>query len=195
MLRVLDNIYSRGICHGAFRPSNILHKQTGIDTLPKAQMQQLLGEPEQGFVKTIAKDDPGSMAPRYAGRSVCTSALEPFIVPENIADIDFGVAFDISCPPMTTGIPMAYAAPELLFYGRPSNKSDVWSLGCTMLELLRSERFGSDIDREACLLHQAWKWEEYRGFTISCHKRWFWFFWTTNGFGVMALPEHLSHSL
>ncbi|KAI1770189.1 kinase-like domain-containing protein [Hypoxylon cercidicola] len=147
MAEALDYFHSKGICHGDFRPSNILHRMHSIDSLTKHQIWRLLGSPfsSEYYCPVTSKDggNPGPNAPRYAVRTADMRRLQDWIIVDDIAVVDFGVAFETFDPPqMSTGIPPSYSAPELLFGGRPSPSSDVWALACSILCLYTGQPLG-----------------------------------------------------
>ncbi len=136
-------IHSHGICHGDFRPGNVLFRLVpGVDEWEEDAMMKLLGEPELMQVEradgTDGELDPS--VPQYlvevgridSGSGVCSPS---------IAVIDFGVSYHISNPPIgkSTGIPLDYVAPEDLFeqddlIGFPT---DLWALAASLCEVRR----------------------------------------------------------
>ncbi|XXH01504.1 hypothetical protein Hte_007864 [Hypoxylon texense] len=144
MAEALLHLHDKGICHGDFRPANILHRMHSIDSLTKHQIWRLLGSPFSSeyhcTVSSKEGGDPGQYAPRYAIRTADMRRLQDWIIEDEIAVVDFGIAFDVSDPPKKAwGIPASYAAPELLFEGQPSFSSDIWALGCSILRLITDE--------------------------------------------------------
>ncbi|KAI1139166.1 kinase-like domain-containing protein [Hypoxylon sp. FL0543] len=138
----LQYLHSKGICHADFRPSNILHKMHSIDSLSKEQLWELLGAPTsweyRQTVATIDKDDTRPNGPRYVVRSADMRRLQDWIITDEIAIIDFGIAYkelDTAEGAKEIGIPLPFAAPELFFDGCHSTRSDVWSLACSILRL------------------------------------------------------------
>ncbi|KAK3296459.1 kinase-like domain-containing protein [Chaetomium fimeti] len=134
LVMALKFIHSRGLCHGDFRPANVLFRLVdGVDEWEEEAILKLLGEPVLVPVERII----GPGVPRYLVQpaeikytaGVCSS---------KIAVIDFGVSYSASQPQADgTGIPMAYASPELLFnrHDALGFHSDVWALGVTLLQV------------------------------------------------------------
>ncbi|KAI1411806.1 kinase-like protein [Hypoxylon sp. FL1857] len=134
--KAMHFLHSYGICHGDFRPSNILMKVEGIDELSKDQVLELMGEPDCVEIETVSGQTPTPRAPEY-----CVIPAREFwsetLFTKTIAIIDFGESFFADSPPKSTGIPSLYAAPEVLFQGPiiPGFPSDIWSLACTLFEV------------------------------------------------------------
>ncbi|OTA95225.1 hypothetical protein M434DRAFT_69758, partial [Hypoxylon sp. CO27-5] len=136
----LHYLHSKNICHADFRPSNILHRMHSIDSLTKEQLWELLGSPtsmeHRERITTIKRDDPRPNAPLYVVRSADMRRLHDWIITDEISIIDFGIAFEATKQPeKNTSIPIPFAAPELLFGGRQSTSTDIWSLACSILRL------------------------------------------------------------
>ncbi|KAI0870915.1 kinase-like protein [Hypoxylon argillaceum] len=136
MAKGLGFLHSNGLCHGDFRPQNALMKLKpgSLDHLDREEMWDLLGEPDFADVWTTS----GTRS-LHAPKMVVTSApwqrFKDFVTDE-VAIVDFGEAYLSSDPPRHFGIPMSYAAPEVLFdKGRPGLVADIWSLGITLLQL------------------------------------------------------------
>ncbi|KAI8948597.1 kinase-like domain-containing protein [Xylaria longipes] len=142
--QALAFLHSKGICHGDFRPSNILMKldQDALHELDQTQMIELLGEPEGYEVRTKSGESPLPKGPEYCVLNVSLMWCQSLIIPE-IVIIDFGESFFIDNPKNTTGIPTSYAAPEVLFRQATGAGVDIWSLACTVYEVrTRDQLFG-----------------------------------------------------
>ncbi|KAI0973691.1 kinase-like domain-containing protein [Xylaria arbuscula] len=142
--QALAFLHSKGICHGDYRPSNILMKldQDALDELDQAQMEELLGEADSYGVNTKSGESPLPKGPEYCVIAVTSTWCEKLLIPE-IAVIDFGESFFIDNPSTATGIPTAYAAPEVLFNQASGGGVDLWSLACTLYEVrTRDKLFG-----------------------------------------------------
>ncbi|KAI1747568.1 kinase-like protein [Xylaria castorea] len=131
----LDFLHSHEICHGDFRPQNILMqlKGNGLDDLEPEQLFDLLHYPARDEVLTLeGKRSPH--APKWAVEPLWWSELREYIS-DNVALVDFGEAFEESQPPKSLGIPRVYAAPEVIYGGVPAGiGSDIWSLAYTIIE-------------------------------------------------------------
>ncbi|KAI0480860.1 kinase-like protein [Xylariaceae sp. FL0804] len=108
LMKGMRFLHQNGICHGDFRPANILMQLQSTDGISKAQMLERI---KRSMSSEWCEDLVGS---------------EPVIV-------DFGESFSIDFPPKTTGIPDTFAAPEILFStGLVGFGSDIWALACTI---------------------------------------------------------------
>ncbi|KAI0838359.1 kinase-like domain-containing protein [Hypoxylon sp. FL0890] len=180
----LHFFHDKDICHGDFRPSNILHRMHSIDSMSKEQLWELLGAPSSvehyAPISTIKGDDPSPHAPRYAVRSVDLRRLQDWIIVDEITVIDLGVAFEISKPTEGSGIPAAYAAPELLFdesvgcdtRPTPSLSSDIWSFAWSMIQLYTGQEvyYGNTRDAVGSMEYYLGPMsEEYRETYIRKH--------------------------
>lgn len=139
-------LHSKGICHGDFRPDNILMKlrSESLNQMGREEMRQMLGPPT--FATVLTTDGEHSPnAPDYVVTGVSMQAFR-HLVADEIAIIDFGESFEISDPPATLGIPRRYAAPELIFGGhKPGPGSDMFALACTIYELRRHTILDDDL--------------------------------------------------
>ncbi|KAI1277323.1 kinase-like domain-containing protein [Xylaria sp. FL0933] len=134
--QALAFLHEKGICHGDFRPSNILMKldQDALKKLDKVQMENLLGEAEAWELHTTSGESPRPKGPDYCVIPVAQKWCEKLLIPE-IAVVDFGESFFTQSPRKTTGIPRSYAGPEVLFNRANAVRVDSWSLACTIYEV------------------------------------------------------------
>ncbi|KAI1504078.1 kinase-like protein [Biscogniauxia marginata] len=139
----LSYIHGNGICHGDFRPQNILMRLEPIDRMEKEEMLELIGEPTTAEVWTQGGQR-SENAPREVVKALPWQRFKKFVT-NDIAIVDFGESFESSNPPEKLGIPWEYAAPEVIFDGKPSISSDIWSLACTLLEARLGSRLAGDL--------------------------------------------------
>ncbi|KAK6062987.1 serine/threonine-protein kinase SRPK3 [Seiridium cupressi] len=134
--RALQYLQRRGVCHGDFRPANILMKLKGLDGLTKEQIVEMLGDQDAISVETVSGDDPKPHGPEYCVVPVSRRWCETLLIPE-IAIIDFGESFLVDQPERSSGIPISFAAPEIIFRNTlvPGFAMDIWSLACTIYEI------------------------------------------------------------
>ncbi|KAB5513586.1 kinase-like domain-containing protein [Coniochaeta sp. 2T2.1] len=128
-------IHSRGVCHGDFRPKNILSKLKDVEHMEFDELMSRL--PRTGRLQVPPPNSnmegPGPHLPEYI---YPCSALQMDASSIDIAICDFGEAYHISDPPNFTGIPQCYAPPEtMLSTGPLSFGADVWALGNTIAEI------------------------------------------------------------
>ncbi|KAI1338950.1 kinase-like protein [Xylariaceae sp. FL0016] len=145
MTEGLSFLHEQGLCHGDFRPQNILMKlrPNCLDHLSRDEMWDYLGDPEFAVVRTVD----GETSPHAPDTVVTSAPWQRFwkFMTDEIAIVDFGEAYLASDPPKALGIPEKYAAPEVLFReGRPGFPSDVWSLAISLLEIRVNDYEGSN---------------------------------------------------
>ncbi|KAI1307108.1 kinase-like domain-containing protein [Xylaria venustula] len=139
--QAMSTLHANGICHGDFRPTNILARISNLDGISEEEVFTLLGKPEQASLMTrTEKKHELPTVPQYlvypidweyiaqkpSGRSLLTG---------DACIIDFGESFEILNPPQRMGIPQAYCAPEYVLDKRIGPGCDVWALACTLFEI------------------------------------------------------------
>ncbi|KAH8196142.1 hypothetical protein TruAng_009677 [Truncatella angustata] len=133
-------LHEKGICHNDLKPANILMKlnQEVLNKLSKNEVLEILGEPDEIEVETVSGVDPRPIAPEYC---VAPSSFygRNNLITDDIALIDFGESFLIDALKEGSGIPLAYAAPEILFNQNPGLSTDIWSLACTIYQVRSDE--------------------------------------------------------
>ncbi|KAI1435413.1 kinase-like protein [Xylaria sp. CBS 124048] len=140
MTKGLSFLHSHGLCHGDFRPQNVLMKlKPGcLDHLTKDAMFKLLGQPDVAEMLTLS-GKPSKHAPRFVVTTAPWQRLREYVMDEAVI-VDFGEAYTTDDPSTHFGIPKRYAAPEVLFErGQAVPAGDLWSLGITLLELRLDE--------------------------------------------------------
>ncbi|KAG5789521.1 hypothetical protein H9Q69_011422 [Fusarium xylarioides] len=135
--QALDFLHKNGICHGDFRPSNILVKLANLDHFSEDELLSLLGLPEEVQVQTESGEDLPASSPRYLVPPADISRLGNEFLTEEICVIDFGESFKFSSPPEDLGIPENYLPPEILLEHPDAigPSCDLWALGCTLFEI------------------------------------------------------------
>ncbi|EWG48653.1 CMGC protein kinase [Fusarium verticillioides 7600] len=135
--QALAFLHKNQICHGDFRPSNILVKLSNLDHLSEDELLSLIGHPEKVQVQTESGEDLPVSSPRYLVQPADISRLGNEFLTEEICVIDFGESFKFSSPPEDLGIPENYLPPEVLLE-QPDvigPACDIWALGCTLFEI------------------------------------------------------------
>ncbi|KAL9102567.1 MAG: hypothetical protein Q9163_002285 [Psora crenata] len=149
----LEFIHTRGIAHGGqsesshslqdayqytpldLHPGNIVFANTTQRNLSDTELITSLKKPRTGDVMAAYGFPLTPQVPRYL---VCPTSL-----PSPVRDaghtlvkiVDFGEAFlhgqqrNIHCP-------LVFRAPEAIFTSRQDLRADIWSLGCTIFELI-----------------------------------------------------------
>ncbi|RSL48245.1 hypothetical protein CEP54_013015 [Fusarium duplospermum] len=134
--QAMDFLHRNQICHGDFRPGNILINLASIDHLPETELANLIGPHRVFRVRHESDGDlPSSCPPCLVERCSLVGLKDYFT--DKIKLIDFGESFLFSSPPKALGIPDSYKPPELLIGGSaaPGPCTDLWALGCTLFEV------------------------------------------------------------
>ncbi|KAL3418662.1 hypothetical protein PVAG01_10378 [Phlyctema vagabunda] len=158
--KAMAALHVRGICHGDFRPANILARISGLDGLSKHDIFQALGQPKTAKVTTRSGENHNEpTAPQYLVHpidwdDVELSALGANFITAKACVIDFGESFDMSEPPQDMGIPQVYCSPEYTVDKVVGVGSDIWALGCTLFEIRTARKlfdtFDDDQDEYLC---------------------------------------------
>lgn len=142
LVRAMEFLHSRNVCHNDFRSSNVLF-QTTLGDLSDEEMADLVGEPQVDYIYATDQLEEGSgpHAPAYATIPFRLEEIEAAqqYNTDQIAIVDFSVASEASKPLSFRAIPEPWAAPELCFGGEVSKGSDIWALACTMGEVVIGE--------------------------------------------------------
>ncbi|KAG8164502.1 hypothetical protein KVR01_006420 [Diaporthe batatas] len=130
-------LHDNKICHGDFRPSNILTRLASFDRLSEDELLLLIGTPEKTYVCTESGKELPTSSPRYLTIPANLSKLLDRYLTDQICVIDFGESFPISSPPEHLGTPENYLPPEVLLEQENaiSPACDLWALGCTLFEV------------------------------------------------------------
>jgi len=140
LVEALDFLHSNNICHGDFRPDNIMFRLAdGVDKWSEETLLEVYGEPQIGRImvdetEEEAESSPG--LPKYiVGRTRSKGfRFESGVISTSIAVSDLGVSFNASNPPTHSNIPVGYASPDaLLGLQPPGFATDVWAMMGTIL--------------------------------------------------------------
>ncbi|KAK2125575.1 kinase-like domain-containing protein [Fusarium oxysporum II5] len=116
--KAIADLHSQGLCHGG-----------------KQRIYRLFGEPQRDGLRTISGEPTGAEAPRYIVGNLDFTSAEDLIL-DDICLIDCDQAFLTSAPPRKTlGTPPGFLAPEVAVGKSASPESDVWALGCSILQI------------------------------------------------------------
>lgn len=131
-------LHSRGMAHGDLHHGNILIHTTFSD-LNEHEIDSLNLKPFR-TEPLVAEGlyGPGPHAPAYICECFDWRELDPKYLKKEIAIIDFGTSFKSSEPPDYQTIHTSLRAPENFFGDFPSQASDLWALGCAMMNILGS---------------------------------------------------------
>ncbi|KAK3374809.1 kinase-like domain-containing protein [Podospora didyma] len=149
VVRAMATLHSHGICHGDFRPANILTRIKGLGGLSEDQIRQVFGPPKTVAVIQSSSEGGGSWpstAPTYLVRPIEWESLDfgggigINFVTSRACVVDFAESFDVRDLPEDLGIPQEYCAPEYVLDKRLGIGSDIWALGCTLFEIRTGRR-------------------------------------------------------
>ncbi|TVY65765.1 Serine/threonine-protein kinase SRPK [Lachnellula suecica] len=140
-VQAMQFLHQNGLCHGDFRPANILVKLASLDHLSEEKVLSLINQPEKSQVLTESGEKLPPSTPDYLVASADPSRLGVEYLKEEICIIDFGESFPTSSPPANLGIPENYLPPEVLVDFEDETAiglgCDLWALGCTLFEIRR----------------------------------------------------------
>lgn len=132
------------------RPANFLLGLRSLDGLDESEVLDLIGgEPYQATIHMTTKDAPDAPInqkfehlPKYLVYPVDWRDVKPSLILPKVRLTDFGQSFLTSSvpPPSEFGIPPDYRAPELAFELSSNIAMDLWSLGCTLVEIRTGQR-------------------------------------------------------
>lgn len=147
LLEAMQYIHCLGICHGDFRPQNILFRlKDWVQHCSEKELMEEFGEPERAKIVMYEDDDDENPVPVTNNPSKpeylvgCVDIhYGSCLISKQLAVIDFGVAYSSSGPPIqsTSGIPTPYASPEDIcrLPELIGIKSDIWSCAAAMFEI------------------------------------------------------------
>ncbi|CAJ2513517.1 Uu.00g016360.m01.CDS01 [Anthostomella pinea] len=137
--QAMADLHARGICHGDFRPANILARISNLDGLSEDEVMEAFGTPQRNKVLTISGEDHDlPSAPQYLvypvdWDSVATNSTLMRLISGKACIVDWGETYDIASPPEELGL---------------------WALGCTLFEIRTGKKlfdtFDDDVDEHLC---------------------------------------------
>ncbi|KAK3949793.1 serine/threonine protein kinase [Pseudoneurospora amorphoporcata] len=172
LAKSLEFIHSRGLCHGDFRPDNILVRLCpGVDSLPEETLRKsFLNGYKPRTVRIVSEKDKKPItrasAPSVPEHLVDSTSIgfHSGLCAASLAVTDFGVSYSALNPPEEgcTGITLPYASPEERFRQRAllGPASDIWALGCCITKLALgftpfvNEYEGDDVDLHAAKMEE-----------------------------------------
>ncbi|KAK3941868.1 kinase-like domain-containing protein [Diplogelasinospora grovesii] len=161
----LSFLHENGICHGDFRPANILVNVDAekLNRLSEDELYGLLGPPWVAEVFTESGAEVPDSTPKDLIYPADLWKLRKFLT-EEIRIVDFSESFLMSSPPPNLGTPENYLPPEVLIWNLELEKElasrtdddgagilstaaamagncpvgpacDIWALGCTLFAI------------------------------------------------------------
>ncbi|KAL4796331.1 kinase-like domain-containing protein [Aspergillus venezuelensis] len=132
-------LHRNGMCHGDFRPSNLLLRLDGLNGLEETEVLDILDWPYCEDILIADDANPHASLPEYIVRPLEFDyiSMQRFKC-NKLCVIDFGESFQTFNPPKGTGIPLHFAPPELALADECGTASDIFALAATMYHI----RFG-----------------------------------------------------
>lgn len=137
--RGLAFLHSKGMAHGDLHFANILLQST-LSELSVPEIDHLLMNNSYGpeYLFAEGHDGPGPYAPRQIYNCWNWIEVDRKYIKKEIAIIDFGKSFQAADPPECQTVSGSLRAPEQCFGFYPSQASDLWAFGCTLMYILGS---------------------------------------------------------
>ena len=132
----LAALHHAGIVHGDLTTSNILLQVAHMETWSDDDLAKTFGCPQTQPIKARHTRE-SSHAPPYAVWPLGFSKIDSNLLDGSAIMSDFSESFFACDPPQALGIPLGFAAPELLFddNSRPTSAVDIWALACCIFNI------------------------------------------------------------
>ncbi|KAI0973383.1 kinase-like domain-containing protein [Xylaria arbuscula] len=146
VIQAISTLHANGICHGDFRPANILARISSLDGLSEEDVFTLVGRPEKTGVVIWSREKHNlPTAPQYLvypiiWEDIAENPSVKSLITGEVCITDFGESFEISNPPPALGIPQIYLPPEYVLDKTIGASCDVWALACTLFEIRTGRR-------------------------------------------------------
>ncbi|TQW10224.1 protein kinase [Cordyceps javanica] len=132
-IRAVADLHSQGLY---VTTGNLLLGLVNLDCYEENDIYELFGRPVTGGLQTESGEMTGTEAPRYIVKSIDFLSAPSNVVRPDVKLVDFDQCFSASSPPeKMLGTPLEYLAPEVAVGLSASPASDVWALGCCILQL------------------------------------------------------------
>ncbi|KAI1470909.1 kinase-like domain-containing protein [Daldinia caldariorum] len=161
IIKGLQYLHKKGICHGDLRPSNILLQlhQYSLMELSNDQLNRYLGPREYQPLRTLPGIAPSSHGPRYLALPASLDKIEIKCRTRKVALVDFSHSFYSTSLTNPIRWHRQYAGPELLFTKALSGlPRDIWALACTIYEVKLKTQLFSEYQDYKSLIRQMELW-------------------------------------
>ncbi|KKZ61962.1 hypothetical protein EMCG_03555 [[Emmonsia] crescens] len=132
----LDFLHHAGVGHGDLHSGNILCTAANYDNESEDGLNNILGAPEIGNVVRNDGEPLGSQMPKYLVHPINIPCIKWKLPHIRVQLVDFGEAFMQNHKPSTLHTPLVFRAPEVIFQDSFDHRVDIWSMGCTIFELV-----------------------------------------------------------
>ncbi|KAL8708418.1 MAG: hypothetical protein Q9220_006708 [cf. Caloplaca sp. 1 TL-2023] len=133
-------LHRNNILHGDLYANNIVFRQSDLQYPSIDQLYNACGPPNQEAITRWDKAPLDSTVPKYGINPILNVDVCERVTDTDTIILDFGEAYDMtSGNPETLNTPTSLSPPEkLLSKGTIGLAADVWTLGCTLVEILGS---------------------------------------------------------
>ncbi|PNS14570.1 hypothetical protein CAC42_2627 [Sphaceloma murrayae] len=134
-LEALSCLHARGICHGDLHNNNLAIGVPKLAHVNEHEICEILGKPRK---EPISRSDGGKLDPNVPPYIVKPSSfsLKDYLDHEDLKLVDFGASFQDQLRPQSLLNPPVIRAPEQFFGDMLDYRVDLWSMGCTLFELI-----------------------------------------------------------
>ncbi|KAL2044425.1 hypothetical protein N7G274_003130 [Stereocaulon virgatum] len=133
-IQALAYIHASGIAHGDLHPGNIIFANT-TSYQSDTDLLKSLGEPQMSDVIPSSGHSLTAQVPKY----LVLPTSPPFVARDfescQVKLVDFGEAFSVG-QQRQIRCPLVFRAPEAFLTSQWDLQVDIWSLGCTIFELV-----------------------------------------------------------
>ncbi|KAL9100309.1 MAG: hypothetical protein Q9163_004308 [Psora crenata] len=128
-------IHSCGVTHADLHLHNILFQIPNFDSWTVDEVYKKFGEPIQVPNRRLDNGPLGPEVPSYSVLPANILVLADKVTDSKIKIWDFGEAF-LTNPPKSLHTPPLLLPPEAVFREKVGPPVDIWTLGCTLFEIL-----------------------------------------------------------
>ncbi|KAI9799427.1 MAG: hypothetical protein M1825_004527 [Sarcosagium campestre] len=156
LVKAADLLFSERIGHGALLPSNIVLACPSLSYWSQADLLLSLGLPKTGLIKARCEQSSEPIGGHVPSYLVQPSAVPWEAISARSCDIKlvgFGRSFHETAVAPEMRPALGFCAPETVVANKQDFRTDVWSLGCTLFELITGQYpFGEETTSQQSLL-------------------------------------------